>query len=191
MTADAPTPPERSRPHVAVVGSAQATDKELAAADEIGGLLAASSAVLVCGGLGGVMEAACRGAARAGGLTIGILPGDRRQDANPWVGVAVPTGMGELRNGLVVRTADVLLAIGGEYGTLSEIALALKIGRPVVGLRSFSVVRPDATPDTGVVPARDPADAVARALALSPVATGAPPPDGATPPAPLRGAGGR
>jgi uncharacterized protein (TIGR00725 family) len=114
------------------------------------------------------MEAACRGAAEAGGVTVGILPGDHRRDANRWVAVAVATGMGELRNGLVVRTADVVLAIGGEYGTLSEIALALKIGRPVVGLRSFALVRPDATPDTGVLVARDPADAVARALALVP-----------------------
>lgn len=159
----------RDRPYVAVIGSAAATAKELEAAEEIGRLLAGSGAVLVCGGLGGVMEAACRGAAEAGGLTVGILPGTSRQAANPWVTVAIATGMGELRNGLVVGASDVVLAVGGEYGTLSEIALALKIGCPVVGLRSFSLVRPDATPDTGVVPARDPQDAVARALALSPV----------------------
>lgn len=158
-----------AHPYVAVVGSGDAGARDLAAAEAVGRLLAEAGAVVVCGGRGGVMEAACRGAAEAGGLTVGIVPGDSRQDANPWVAVAVATGMGEMRNGLVIRSADVVLAIGGEYGTLSEIALALKIGRPVVGLRSFSVVRPDDTPDTGVVPARDPEDAVSRALALVPV----------------------
>jgi uncharacterized protein (TIGR00725 family) len=128
--------------------------------------LAEAGAVVVCGGLGGVMEAACRGAAEAGGLTVGLLPGDNRAAANRWVRVAIPTGMGELRNGLVVRAADVVVAVGGEYGTLSEIALALKIGRPVIGLRSFRVTRPDGTLDGGVVAAADAKDAVARAVAL-------------------------
>ena len=155
IVGDGETAPSRRTPYVAVVGSAEAGPGELAAAEDVGRLLAEAGAVVVCGGLGGVMEAACRGAAGAGGVTLGILPGNRRDEANQWVGVAVATGMGELRNGLIVRTADVVLAIGGEYGTLSEIALALKIGRPVVGLRSFAVVRPDAKPDTGVMPARD------------------------------------
>lgn len=154
-------------PYVAVVGGSEADPSDLAWAEEVGRLLADAGAVVVCGGLGGVMEAVCRGAVQAGGLTVGLLPGHDRRRANPWVVVPVATGLGELRNGLVVRTADVVLAIGGEYGTLSEIALALKIGRPVVGLRSFTLVRPDATPDTGVVPARDPGEAVARALALA------------------------
>jgi hypothetical protein len=155
-------------PYVAVVGAGDAPPDDLAAAEEVGRLLADAGAVVVCGGLGGAMEAACRGARRAGGLTLGILPGDRRDRANPWVTVAVPTGMGELRNGLVVRTADVVLAIGGEYGTLSEIALALKLGRPVVGLRTFTLVRPGGATDTGVAPARSPEEAVALALALVP-----------------------
>lgn len=95
--------------------------------------------VLVCGGLGGVMEAACRGAKDAGGTTVGILPGTDRAAANPFVDVAVATGLGEARNALVVRAADAVIAIGGGYGTLSEIALALKAGKRVVGLETWDV----------------------------------------------------
>jgi uncharacterized protein (TIGR00725 family) len=113
------------------------------------------------------MAAACRGAAEAGGLTIGILPGNDRHDANRWVRVVLPTGLGELRNGLVVRSAHSLIAIGGEYGTLSEIALALKAGCRVVGLRTWELARPGGVPDLGIVVATDPADAVARALELA------------------------
>jgi uncharacterized protein (TIGR00725 family) len=95
--------------------------------------------VLVCGGLGGVMEAACRGAKGSGGLTVGILPGADRAAANPFVDVAIPTGLGEARNALVVRAADAVIAIGGGYGTLSEIALALRAGKPVVGLGTWEI----------------------------------------------------
>ena len=115
--------------------------------------------MLVCGGRGGVMEAACRGAKASGGTTVGILPGGDRADANPYVDIAFATGMGELRNGLIVRTVDALIAIGGEFGTLSEVALALKAGKPVVGLGSW-----DLEP---IVRADDPADAVRRALELA------------------------
>jgi uncharacterized protein (TIGR00725 family) len=95
--------------------------------------------VLVCGGLGGVMEAACTGAKGGGGTTIGILPGTDRAAANPFVDFAIPTGLGEARNALVVRAADALIAIGGGYGTLSEIAFALKAGKPVVGLGTWEI----------------------------------------------------
>ncbi len=95
--------------------------------------------MLVCGGLGGVMEAACRGAKEAGATTVGILPGTDRAAANPFVDVAVPTGLGEARNALVVRAADALVAVGGGHGTLSEIALALKAGKRVVGLGTWDV----------------------------------------------------
>jgi uncharacterized protein (TIGR00725 family) len=95
--------------------------------------------MVVTGGLGGVMEAACRGAHEAGGTTIGILPGTERSDANPFVDVAIPTGMGEARNALVVRSADALIAIGGAYGTLSEVALALKAGKRVAGLGTWEI----------------------------------------------------
>ena len=95
--------------------------------------------MLVCGGLGGVMEAACRGAKEAGATTVGILPGTDRAAANAFVDVAVPTGMGEARNALVVRAADALVAVGGGYGTLSEIAFALKAGKRVVGLGTWDI----------------------------------------------------
>ena len=108
-------------------------------AEEVGRLLAQRGAVVVCGGLGGVMEAACRGARDAGGTTVGILPGLDRGAANPHVSVAVPTGLGEARNALVVRAADALIAVGGAYGTLSEIALALKAGKPVIGLGTWEI----------------------------------------------------
>ncbi len=105
----------------------------------MGRLLARRGAVVVCGGLGGVMEAACRGASREGGTAVGILPGLDRGAANPFVSVAVATGLGEARNALVVRAADALIAVGGAYGTLSEIALALKAGKPVIGLGTWEI----------------------------------------------------
>jgi uncharacterized protein (TIGR00725 family) len=95
--------------------------------------------VLVCGGLGGVMEAACRGARSKGGLTVGLLPSDDRGTANGWVQVAIATGLGEARNALIVRSADVVIAIGGGWGTLSEIAFARKAGKPVVGVGSWEL----------------------------------------------------
>lgn len=93
------------------------------------------------------MEAASRGASEGGGVVVGLLPGSSREDANAWVGVAIPTGLGELRNGLVVRAADVLVAVGGGYGTLSEIALALKAGKRVVGIGSWEIRGVEAVAD--------------------------------------------
>lgn len=152
---------------IAVVGGSEPTDAELADAEVIGAELAAAGAVVVCGGLGGVMEAACRGAKSAGGTTVGILPGTDVAAANRWVDVAVPTGMGEGRNVLVVRSAAAVIAVGGGYGTLSEIALALRAGTPVVGLRTWSLVRGDGTADGGIETAQDPRTAAARALGLA------------------------
>lgn len=126
-------------PYVAVVGPGEARPHELAAAEAVGAGLARRGIVVVTGGLGGAMEAACRGAEREGGLTIGLLPGLDRSAANPHARVAIATGLGELRNGLVVRAADALVAVGGGTGTLSEIALALKHGKPVVGLGSWEL----------------------------------------------------
>jgi uncharacterized protein (TIGR00725 family) len=139
-------------PYVAVVGAGGGPGADVAGplletAEVVGAELARRGAVVVCGGLGGVMEAACRGAVEAGGLTLGILPGDARAAANPWVTMAVPTGLGELRNGLVVRTSDVMIAIAGEYGTLSEIALALKAGMRVVGLETWDIPGVQTAPD--------------------------------------------
>jgi uncharacterized protein (TIGR00725 family) len=141
---------------VAVVGAGEAAGEALERAHEVGRLLGARGAVLVSGGLSGVMEAACRGAKEAGGTTLGILPGLVRSDANPYVDVAVPTGLGEARNALVVRAADALIAVAGGYGTLSEVALALKTGKPVVGLGSFDL--------EGMIQADSPEEAVEVAL---------------------------
>jgi uncharacterized protein (TIGR00725 family) len=130
-----------SRIYIAVVGGSEADGATSARAETVGRLLAEQEAVVVCGGLGGVMEAACQGAKASGGTTIGILPGADRAAANPFVDVAIATGMGEARNALVVRAADALVAVGGEFGTLSEIALALRDGKPVVGLDTWELRR--------------------------------------------------
>ena len=145
--------------YVAVVGAGEPTPAQAQAAEEVGRGLAGEGAIVVTGGLGGVMAAASRGAASAGGQVVGILPGEDRAAANEWVQVALPTGLGELRNGLVVRAADVVVAVGGAYGTLSEIALALARGMPVVGLDTWGI--------EGVEVAESPPAAVARALALA------------------------
>jgi uncharacterized protein (TIGR00725 family) len=138
---------------VAVVGPGEEATEH---AETVGRLVAERGAVLVCGGLGGVMEAACRGAKAAGGLTVGLLPGADRSAANPFVDIALPTGLGEGRNALVVRVADALIAVGGGYGTLSEIALALRAGKAVIGLATWAI--------EGVVVADHPEAAVAAAF---------------------------
>jgi uncharacterized protein (TIGR00725 family) len=139
-------------PYIAVVGPGSASERELALAEEIGARLGDAGAVVVTGGLGGVMEAACRGARSRRAVTVGILPGDARTDANGWVEIAVATGLGELRNALVVRASDAVIAVGGGLGTLSEIALALKLGRSVIGVGTFAVhdVEQVSTPEEAV-----------------------------------------
>lgn len=148
---------------IAVVGSGEATSQEESWAYEVGRRLAMAGAVVVCGGRGGVMEAVCRGAVEAGGLTIGILPGNAHREANPYVRLPLPTGLGEVRNALVVRVAHAVIAIGGEFGTLSEIALALKWGIPVIGLGTWTLHRPGVTVPLETV--STPEEAVNRALA--------------------------
>ncbi|GIW08314.1 MAG: TIGR00725 family protein [Dehalococcoidia bacterium] len=155
-----------ARQMVAVIGDGVCDRATAAVAEEVGRRLAEAGVTVVCGGLGGVMEAACRGAKAAGGRTVGILPGDRASDANPYVDIPIVTGMGEARNVLVVKSADAAIAVGGRYGTLSEIALALKLGKPVVGIRSWQLATA-AGPDTGVIPAETAAEAVALALAMT------------------------
>jgi uncharacterized protein (TIGR00725 family) len=152
------------RAYVAVAGAGTASAEERQAAEDVGRLLAEAGAVLVCGGLGGVMEAAAHGAKSAGGTTIGILPGHDREAANEHVDIAIATGLGEMRNGLVVRSTDALIAVGGEFGTLSEIALALKAGKPVIGLATWELAR-DGRPGNPVIQASSPQEAVKRALA--------------------------
>jgi hypothetical protein len=129
----------------------------------VGAALAAAGAVLLTGGLGGVMEAASRGAARAGGLVVGILPGFSRTDANPWVAVPIVTGMDQARNVILVRSSDAVIAVGGRYGTLSEIALALKLGVPVVALRSWRLTPPERF-RVDLLTAATPAEAVSKAM---------------------------
>ena len=125
--------------YVGVVGPSDASADEVADAVAVGRGLAERGHVVVCGGLGGVMEAVSRGAAEAGGVVVGLLPGYSRADANPHVTVAIPTGLGELRNGLLVRSSDVLVSVGGSWGTLSEVALAVRTGVPVVALRGWRI----------------------------------------------------
>ena len=129
-------------PLVAVCGASSATDSETALAEAVGRLLAGRGATLVCGGLSGVMEAACRGAAAAGGVTVGLLPGEDPGAANPHVQLALPTGLGEARNALIARACRGMIAIGGGHGTLSEIAFMLRLGRPVCGLGSWELISP-------------------------------------------------
>lgn len=155
--------PDRRQPIVAVCGAGVCDPQTAVLAEEVGRRIAEVNALLVCGGLGGVMEAACRGAAAAGGLAIGILPGADRSAANPFVHIPIATGMGHARNVLIVQTADVVIAISGEYGTLSEIALARKCGRRVIGLHTWSLGA-DADGHPHVIPAGNPTEAVALAL---------------------------
>jgi uncharacterized protein (TIGR00725 family) len=151
-------------PYVAVVGSGEAPPEETETAERVGRALAEAGAVVVCGGLGGVMEGACRGAKQVGGTTVGILPGDNRAAANEFVDVAIATGLGEARNALVVRAADALIAIGGSWGTLSEIALARRAGKRVIGIGTWELTRAGGEPVEGIERASDAADAVPLAL---------------------------
>ena len=154
-------------PYVAVIGpSVLPSDDVATAAFQVGALLARSGAVVVCGGGGGAMEAACRGAKSAGGLTVGVLPGESRAAANPFVDVALATGLGELRNGVIVRAVDAVIAVGGGVGTLSEIGLALRMRKRVVGLGTWGLVPPPGSAAGALVlEAGSPEEAVAAALA--------------------------
>jgi uncharacterized protein (TIGR00725 family) len=147
------------RPIIGVVGAGGASPGADATAAAVGREIARHDAILVCGGLGGAMTAAARGAREAGGTTIGILPGTHIYDANPYIDIPIATGMGQARNAIIVQTAQVIIAIAGGYGTLSEIAMALKIGKKVIVLRpQFHI--------PGVLSAQDAAEAVRLALAL-------------------------
>lgn len=136
----------RYPPIVAVIGTGDADEATRDLAEGVGREIAKAGSWLVCGGRGGVMEAASRGARKAGGMTIGILPGGDRNNANEHIELPIVTEMGEGRNLLVVRNADAVIAVGGEWGTLSEIALARKIGKPVITLNSWSLRTPDDSP---------------------------------------------
>jgi len=151
---------------IAVIGGGQPSSEEARLAEAVGRELAKQGAILVCGGLGGVMEAACKGANSEGGITIGILPGDSRQAANPYVQIPVVTGMGYARNVAVVKSAQAVIAIGGNYGTLSEISHALQSGIPVIGLNTWALSR-NGQQDKSIILAQNPAEAVNKALSLA------------------------
>ena len=151
------------RPYIGVIGPDPCDEVVGERCERIGRLLAEAGAVLVCGGLGGSMERAARGAFEAGGFTLGILPGTTRAEGNPYLTLSVPTGMGEMRNALNVRASDAIIAVAGEYGTLSEIAFALKTGKRVIGLGTWELSK-DGSPADGIVRASDPGRAVELAL---------------------------
>jgi hypothetical protein len=143
---------------IGVIGGRRVDKTLLNEAEKVGSLVAQKEIVLVCGGLTGVMEAAAKGARSAGGITVGILPQEHKRDANEYIDIPIVTGLGIGRNVIIARTADVLISIGGEYGTLSEIAFALQMGKPVIGIRTWDI--------KGVIPAQNADDAVAKAFKI-------------------------
>jgi uncharacterized protein (TIGR00725 family) len=152
------------KPVIAVIGGSNTASPEaIALAEEVGFLIARADAVLVCGGLNGVMEASCRGAKRGDGLTIGILPGADPREANPYVDVPVVTAISTARNAIVVRTGDAIIAIDGSYGTLTEMAYAFDLGKKVFGLKSWELEKIGVPKDL-YVPVKTPREAVERAI---------------------------
>ena len=143
--------PHAPRLFIAVIGGAHCDAETAPLAEQVGRALAERGAAVVCGGLGGVMEAAARGAKEAGGLVVGVLPGEK-MEANPYVGIAIATGMGHARNVIIVKSADAVIALPGEHGTLSEVALALKMKKRVISLHSWEI--------PGTIKANTPQEAV-------------------------------
>jgi uncharacterized protein (TIGR00725 family) len=151
---------------IAVIGNSACSPEEARLAENVGELLAQQSVTIICGGLGGVMEAVCRGAKSKGGLTVGILPGQDSGMANPWVDIPVVTGIGEARNVAVVKSAQAVIAIGGKYGTLSELAYALNSNIPVIGLNTWSLSR-NGREDDSIIRVQSAAEAVDKAICLA------------------------
>ncbi|MEE8638541.1 MAG: TIGR00725 family protein [Candidatus Margulisiibacteriota bacterium] len=159
-------PRKKEKIFISVVGESNSSPGAYKLAEEVGRLIAKAGAILVCGGLKGVMEAAAKGAKSAGGLTVGILPGSKHDEANPYIDISIVTGLGYARNKIVVKTGQVIIAIGGKYGTLSEIGFALGYGIPVVGLKTWELIRGDGKVDQGIVNVRTPKEAVQTAFKL-------------------------
>ncbi len=151
---------------IAVIGDSSCSPEEAKLAETVGELLAQQGVNIICGGLGGVMEAVCRGAKSKGGLTVGILPGQDSSTANPWIDIPVVTGIGEARNVAVVKSAQAVIAIGGSYGTLSEIAYALKSSIPVIGLNTWSLSR-NGQEDNSIIKVHSATEAVDKAISLA------------------------
>ncbi|MCX5725686.1 MAG: TIGR00725 family protein [Candidatus Saganbacteria bacterium] len=150
---------------ITVVGESRASEKTYKIAMEVGRLVARSGATLVCGGLLGVMEAAAKGAKSAGGVTVGIIPGSRREEANKYIDIPIVTGLGYARNKLVVKTGQVVIAVGGSYGTLSEISFALGYGIPVIGIKTWEL-RKNGKIDKGIIVVDSAKEAVDLAVKL-------------------------
>ena len=151
---------------ISVIGESKATDQNYSIAEKVGALIARSGATLVCGGLDGVMEAACKGAKSAGGSTIGILPGLSKNEANQWIDIPICTGLGDARNIVVVRTGSAVIAIGGAYGTLSEIGHALSDGKPIFALNSWEITK-SGIQDPLLTHCKNEKEAVEKALAAA------------------------
>lgn len=151
---------------IAVIGAGQCTAREAKLAEEVGREIARCGAALICGGLGGVMEAACRGATEAGGMTVGILPGENPKQANPHVQLAIASGVGRARNLAVAKSARAVISVGGGYGTLSEIAFALQSDIPVIGLKTWELVK-NGKPQDVIIKAETAAEAVRMAMELA------------------------
>jgi uncharacterized protein (TIGR00725 family) len=171
MAEPRPNPPDPNRPpapplRIGVLGPHECSPEEQAVGAAVGAGIARRGGLLICGGLGGMMEAAARGAREAGGRTLGLLPGEDDSAANPYIEIPLPTGLGALRNALIVRVCHAVIAIYGGYGTLSELAFALRLKVPAVGLDSWSVVRKGQV-DPGIHPAATAEEAVALAFALA------------------------
>ena len=144
---------------ISVIGAGNCNNETYSIAEEIGKLIAQKGAILVTGGLGGVMEAASKGAIEAGGTTVGILPGFSKEDANKYVSIPITTGLSHARNIVIARSADAVIAVSGEYGTLSEIAVALKLGKPVIGIKTWENIE-------GLIEAESSQEAVNKAFEL-------------------------
>jgi uncharacterized protein (TIGR00725 family) len=150
---------------IGVIGGSEVSPQVARLAEEVGREIARQGAVLVCGGLTGVMEAACKGASKEGGLTIGILPGDNRKTANPYVKIPIITGIGYARNAAVVKSAQAIIAIDGSYGTLTEIGHALQSGIPIIGLGTWEIAM-DGKADKSIIIAKNPKEAVDKAMEI-------------------------
>ena len=151
---------------IGIIGSSESNPDLDNLAQETGKRLAEAGITVICGGLGGVMEAACRGAKSADGLTIGILPGTSKDTANPYVDIPIPTGINDARNLIIIRSCSALIAIGGKYGTLSEIAFALRLKVPVVGLCTWELEK-ISKEQNNIIPAKSPEEAVKKVIELS------------------------
>ena len=151
---------------IAVIGGGECSVEEALLAEEVGKEISRRGAILICGGLGGVMEAACRGASIEDGLTIGIVPGDNPAMANSYVKIPIASGVGYARNIAVVKSAHAVIAVDGDYGTLTEIAFALKTNIPVIGLRTWSLSR-NGIEENSIIEAKNASDAVEKAVSLA------------------------